>query len=83
MSGLGDGLDVAQKVGVGMAHIEKGANLLRQAAEDGALVLDMPEVISMVAAARADCEAALGRELDITDGALAALIIHLEEATQK
>ena len=82
MSGLGDGLNVAQKVGVGMSHVEKGANLLRQAAEEGALVLDTAEAIALTAAARADCEAALGRKLDITDGAMAALIIHLEEAIE-
>jgi len=53
MSGLGDGLDVGQKVGMAMGHIEKGATLLRLAAEEGALVLRHADTISVVAAARA------------------------------
>jgi predicted RecA/RadA family phage recombinase len=82
MSELGDGLNVGQKVGMAMSHIEKGAELLRLAAEEGALVLRHADMHAMVSAARADLD---DRQHGVPadPGALDALLVHLEEALQR
>lgn len=84
MSELGDGLSVAQKVGMAMGHVEKGAELLRLAAAEGALVLRHADVSAMAAAARAELEMLnVSFPGEHEDGAIADLLHHLEEALER
>lgn len=84
MSELGDGLSVGQKVGMAMGHVEKGAELLRLAAAEGALVLRHADVSAMTAAARAELDGIIESTVgDHRDSSIAELLHHLEEALER